>query len=356
MTDLPKHLPMQALTTFMRPRIGWGLVGAGGISDQHVRALSYVPEARLVAVGSRDAAKARAFIDTPRGHEAIAEPVRAHGSYQALVDDPEVDVVYIGTPHPDHIGTMRLAIAAGKAVLCEKPFTLNRREAEAAVALARKRGVFLMEAMWMRYVPAMVELKRLLAQGAIGELVSVSADFGFSCAGWPASHRALAPELGGGGLLDIGVYPLNLAAFVLGDIVGVQADAALGPTGVDVHTVFHMRHAGGQRSQGMSSLRSATPCRATIVGTDGHIDVTPPFYAAQQLRVARGTRPWHEAPEEVIDKPWRGNRYVHQVEEVHRCLRAGLAESPVMPLDETVALVGWMDTMRAQFGLRYPGE
>ena len=347
---------MQALTTTARPRIGWGLVGAGGISDQHARALSYVPEARLVAVGSRDVAKAQAFIAKPRGLETIAVPVRAHGSYQALVDDPEVDVVYIGTPHPDHVETMALALAAGKAVLCEKPFTLNRREAERAVALARRHDVFLMEAMWMRYVPAMVELKRLLAEGAIGELVSVSADFGFSAAALPASHRALSPALAGGALLDIGIYPLNLAAFVLGDIVGVQADAELGPTGVDVHTVFNMRHVGGQRSQGMSSLRSTTACRAVILGTDGVIEITPPFYAAQQLRVARGTRPWEETPVEVVDKPWRGNRYVHQVEEVHRCLRAGLAESPVMPLDETVALVGWMDTMRAQFGLRYPGE
>jgi predicted dehydrogenase len=347
---------MQALTISARPRIGWGLVGAGGISDQLARALSYVPEARLVAVGSRDAAKAQAFIAAPRGTEAAAGPVRAHGSYQALVDDPEVDVVYIGTPHPDHIDTMRLALAAGKAVLCEKPFTLNRREAEEAVALARRHDAFLMEAMWMRYVPAMVELKRLVAEGAIGELVSVSADFGFSAADLPATHRVLDPALGGGGLLDIGIYPLNLAAFLLGDIVAAQADAELGPTGVDVHTVFNLRHAGGQRSQGMSSLRSTTGGHATILGTDGHIVITPPFYAAQQLQLARGIRSWEETPVEIIDLPWRGTRYVHQVEEVHRCLRAGLAESPVMPLDETVTLVGWMDTMRAQFGLRYPGE
>src|SRR5471032_167222 len=211
---------MQALTNTHRTRIGWGLIGTGGICDQHLRALSYVPEARLVAVGSRDAAKARAFIDAERGDEAPREPVRAHGSYQALVDDQEVDVVYIGTPHPDHAPSMALALAAGKAVLCEKPFTVNRREAEAAVALARRHGAFLMEAMWMRYVPAMVELKRLVAEGAIGEPVAVSADFGFSAAGLPPTHRALAPELGGGGLLDIGIYPLNFASFVLGDIVG----------------------------------------------------------------------------------------------------------------------------------------
>jgi predicted dehydrogenase len=347
---------MQALSTSARPRIGWGLIGAGGISDQLARALSHVPEARLVAVGSRDVAKAQAFIARPRAHETIREPVRAHGSYRALVDDPDVDVVYIGTPHPDHIASMRLALVAGKAVLCEKPFTLNRHEAEQAVALARARDVFLMEAMWMRYLPAMVELKRLLAAGAIGEPVSLAADFGFSAAGLPVTHRLLDPMLGGGALLDIGIYPLNLAAFVLGDIVGAQADAQRGPTGVDLHTVFNLRHAGGQRSQGMCSLRATTGCNATIFGTDGRIDITPPFYATQQLRVGHGTRAWEETPIEVMDRPWRGTRYVAQVEEVHRCLRAGLPESPVMPLDETVALVGWMDAMRAQFGLRYPGD
>ncbi len=345
---------MQALTTSARPRLGWGLIGAGGISDQLARALSYVPDARLVAVGSRDPAKAQAFIDLPRGLEAPREPVRAHGSYQALVDDPDVDVVYVGTPHPDHVASMRLALEAGKAVLCEKPFTVNRRDAEASVALARRRGAFLMEAMWMRYVPAMVELRRLVADGAIGEPVSTAADFGFAAGGLPPEHRALAPALAGGGLLDIGIYPLNFAAFVLGPIAAVQADAELGPTGVDVHTVFNLRHAGGQRSQGMCSLRATTACNATVLGTQGRIDIEPPFYAAQRLRVTRGA---HEgAPVEIVDKPWRGNRYVAQVEEVQRCLRAGLAESPAMPLDESIALVGWMDAMRAQMGLRYPGE
>src|SRR5471032_3011447 len=233
---------MQALTNTHRTRIGWGLIGTGGICDQHLRALSYVPEARLVAVGSRDAAKAQAFIDAPRGDEAPREAVRAHGSYQALVDDPEVDVVYIGTPHSDHAPSMALALAAGKAVLCEKPFTVNQREAEAAVALARRHGAFLMEAMWMRYVPAMVELKRLVAEGAIGDVVSASADFGFAANGLPADHRALNPKLAGGGLLDVGIYPLNFAAFVLGPIARAQASAEIGPTGVDLHTVFNLRH------------------------------------------------------------------------------------------------------------------
>jgi predicted dehydrogenase len=211
-----------------------------------------------------------------------------------------------------------------------------------------------MEAMWMRYVPAMVELKRLIDDGAIGEVVSASADFGFAAAGLPPEHRAFNPQLAGGGLLDVGIYPLNFAAFVLGPVEAAQAAAELGPTGVDVNTVFNLRHANGALSQGMCSLRATTACRATVLGTAGRIDVEPPFYAAQRLRVVRGTR--DDSPVEIVDRPWRGNRYVAQIEEVQRCLRAGLVESPAMPLAESIALVGWMDTMRAQFGLRYPGE
>jgi len=321
-----------------------------GITHPHtsgrVQAVQRLPNARMLGAAD-DSPLLGPFV------EALGMKAR---SKKEILEDPDVHVVYVHSKSYAMADLTIEALEAGKAVLCEKPFTLNRREAEAAVALARRHDVFLMEAMWMRFVPAMVELKRLVAEGAIGEPVSVSADFGFASTGLPASHRVLAPALGGGGLLDIGIYPLNFAAFVLGEITGVQADAALGPTGVDVHTVFNLRHAGGRLSQGMCSLRSTTGCHATVLGTDGRIVVSPPFYAAQQLQLARGTRPWEETPVEVIDRPWRGSRYVAQVEEVHRCLRAGLSESPVMTLDETVALVGWMDTMRAQFGLRYPGE
>ena len=207
------------------------------------------------------------------------------------------------------------------------------------------------------FVPGEATAKALGADAvarAIGEVVSACADFGFATAGLPPTHRALDPALAGGGLLDVGIYPLSFAAFVLGPVEAVQASAEIGPTGVDVHTVFNLRHAGGRLAQGLCSLRATTACLATVLGTAGRIDVTPPFYAAQQLRVVRGAGPSELAPVEVIDRPWRGSPYVAQVEEVHRCLRAGLAESPVMPLYESVALVGWMDAMRAQVGLRYP--
>src|SRR4051812_29260931 len=203
---------MDALSPLNHPTLGWGLLGTGGICDQLAQALPFVADARLAAVGSRDGARAQAFADARR---ATHGPVRAHASYEALVNDPAVDIVYVGTPHPDHAPSMALAIAAGKAVLCEKPFTVNRHEAEATVAAARRRGVFLMEAMWTRYVPAMIELKRLVDTGAIGEAVSASADFGFASGALPAAHRVLDPALAGGGLLDIGIYPLSFAAFVL---------------------------------------------------------------------------------------------------------------------------------------------
>lgn len=342
-------------STASAPRpLGWGLIGTGGICGQMADALSHVGDARLVAVGSRDMSRAQAFLDERR----LAHPrARAHGDYAALVQDPEVDVVYIGTPNPDHVQSMRLAIAAGKAVLCEKPFTLNRHEAEEAVALARERGTFLMEAMWTRLLPAVVEAKRLVDSGAIGRPLSVLADFGFAAHELPATHRVFDPALGGGALLDIGIYPLSFAAFVLGPLAEVQVAGDRGPTGVDVHLAFQARHAGGGISQGLCSLLATTAQGAKILGTKGRIELEPPFYGAQTLRlVTNGEGFGGVAGDETITRPYRGNGFVPQVEEVHRCLRAGLRESPAMPLDESVTLVGWMDEMRRRVGVRYPGE
>jgi predicted dehydrogenase len=332
----------------MDDSIGWGFLGTGGICQKLADALAVVPDARLVAVGSRDAARAAAFAE--RNAESHAG-VRCHASYQALVDDPAVDVVYVGTPHTDHAASAQLALRAGKAVLCEKPFTLNRGEAEGVVALARERRCFLMEAMWTRFVPAVAEVKRLVDAGAIGEPLSVRADFGFSAAGLPPEHRALNPVLGGGSLLDLGIYPLSLASFLLGPIEQAWAQAQLGPTGVDLHTTFTLRHRAGGLSQGLSSLRGRTPWQAEVLGTDGYLVLQPPFFHAERITFV----PADGAPEERL-VPHTGNGYAHQVQEVHRCLRAGLTESPVMPLDESLALMGWLDEIRSQIGLRYPGE
>lgn len=332
----------------MEKPIRWGLLGTGGICQALAEALAHVPAARLVAVGSRGPERAAAFA----ARNAAAHPgVRPHASYQALVEDPEVDVVYIGTPHTDHAGSALMALQAGKAVLCEKPFTLNRAQAEAVVSLAQERRCFLMEAMWTRFVPAVAEAKRLVDGGAIGEPLSLRADFGFAATDLPAEHRALNPALGGGSLLDVGIYPLSLASFLLGPIDDAQAVARLGPTGVDVHAAFTLRHRGGGLSQGLSSLRGRTPWTAQVLGSAGWIELHPPFFHAEGLTLVREGAP---AVEQRL--PHTGNGYAHQVLEVHRCLRQGLPESPVMPLAESLALMGWLDRMRAQIGLRYPGE
>jgi len=328
--------------------VRWALLGTGAICQALADALAHVPQARLVAVGSRDAARAEAFA----ARNAAAHPgLRPHGRYEALVEDPAVDVVYIGTPHSDHAGSALLALQAGKAVLCEKPFTLNRAQAEAVVALAQERRCFLMEAMWTRFVPAVAEVKRLVEAGAIGAPLSVRADFGFAAEGLPPEHRALNPALGGGSLLDVGIYPLSLASFLMGPIEEAQAQAVLGPTGVDVHTVFTLRHRNGAFSQGLSSLRGATPWTAQVLGSGGYIELHTPFFHSEAFTLVRAG----EAP--LTQRfAHTGNGYAHQVQEVHRCLRAGWLESPVMPLAESLALMGWLDAMRAQIGLRYPGE
>jgi len=346
-------LPTEAVVTAdtaegsPRPPLGWGLIGTGGICGHLAWALSHVPQAKMVAVGSRGLDRAEAFVAAHRERHPHA---RALGSYEALVQDPAVDVVYIGTPHPDHLPSVRLALAAGKAVLCEKPFTVNAAQAREAVALAQAKDVFLMEAMWTRYLPAAVELKRRLAQGVIGEVVGFSADFGFA-ADFGPEHRTFNPVLAGGALLDVGIYPLSLAAWLLGPVSDVQAMATLGPTGVDVHTQFNLRHAGGALSQGQCSLQAGSPCTATVLGTRGRIELLSPFYGVQAFRVVRSGE-----PDELVERPWRGNGFVPQVEEVHRCLGAGLRQSPDMPWAESVALVEVMDRIRAQVGLRYPFE
>lgn len=329
-------------------KIGWGLIGTGGICGAMSHALAQLPDARLVAVGSRTPERAQAFA-ARRAHEH--RDIRAHGSYEALVNDPEVDVVYVGTPHTDHAASAALALRAGKAVLCEKPFTLTQPEALALVQLARERRVFLMEAMWTRFVPAVAQARRWVQDGAIGEPLAVLADFGLPFADFPPEHRVLNRQLGGGALLDLGIYPLSLASFMLGPVASAQARAQLAKSGVDLHTAFSLTHANGAFTQALCSFATATAARATVLGREGRIELQPPFYRAHQVTIKR-----HGAEPQTLELPHVGEGYSHQIDEVHRCLRAGALESAVMPLDESVALMQWMDTMRAQLGVHYPGE
>ncbi|QJE00284.1 Gfo/Idh/MocA family oxidoreductase [Massilia forsythiae] len=325
----------------MTASVRWGILGTGRIARDFANALKDVPDAVLAGVGSRSLDSARSFTDEFGG--------AAYGSYEALVAAGDIDLVYVGTPHPAHAGNVRLALEAGKGVLCEKPFTLNRREAEPLVALARDKKLFLMEAMWTRFMPALAEVRRIVASGEIGAVSQLSADFGFTSDAGP-EHRLFDPALGGGALLDIGIYPLSIAAALLGPVESVLAQAAIGPTGVDEQTTFLLRHRGGGLSTCACSLRARTPGELTLSGALGHVRMNGMFHRARNVTVttAAGAR--------TVETPYLGNGYVHEVIEAQRCWREGLVESPGMPHDETLALMGVMDAIRRQVGVQYAAD
>ncbi len=323
--------------------VRWGIVGTGGIAHAFATALMETPGATLAAVGSRTLESAERF-----GREFGAP--QAYGSYQALCDAPDIDIVYIGTPHPLHADNAIMALEGGKAVLCEKPFTMNLREAEKVVALARLKKLFLMEAMWTRCMPALAELKRIVATGEIGTPRQLHADFGFHAPSDPA-HRVNNRELGGGALLDLGIYPLSIAAAIMGPVQQVQALAQMSETGVDAQTGFNLLHQGGGMSICSCSLLAKTPDVLTVSGPLGRIQMDAMFHRSPSLTVTLAS-----GAARVVPTPWQGNGYVHEAVEASRCVRAGLLESPAMPLDETLALMGVLDTIRGQIGLRYPAD
>jgi predicted dehydrogenase len=313
----------------------WGVIGTGGIASAFVADLELTDSGSVVAVGSRRSETAEQFADR------FGVPNR-HSSYEALVADPEVDVVYVATPHPVHREDALLALRAGKPVLVEKPFTMNAAEAEELVATARAEGLFLMEAMWARFVPHIVEIRRLLAEGALGELVTVTADHGQ----WFAEDREFrlfAPELGGGALLDLGIYPVSFASMVLGTPERVVALADPAFTGVDAQTSILLGHAGGAHAVLTCTLRAKSPTRAAIVGTDARIEIEGNFYAPSSFTLSP-----RDGEPQRFEPPHEGGGLRHEADEVARCLREGLLESPAMPLDESISIMRTMDEVLAQ--------
>jgi predicted dehydrogenase len=316
----------------MTEPLGWGLIGTGGIAQSFAADLMYTKSGRAAAVGSRHMDSANRFADR------VNIPNR-HASYEALVADPDVDVVYVATPHPMHHANALLALRAGKPVLVEKAFTMNATEAGELVAAARAEGLFLMEAMWTRFLPHVAEIRRLLAERALGEIVTVTADHGQWFAQDP-DFRLFAPDLGGGALLDLGVYPVSFASMVLGkpDRIVTLVDPAF--TGVDGQTSMLFGYASGAQAVLTCTLSAKSPTRGAIVGTDARIEIDGDFYAPTSFDLISrtGERTRFEAPHE-------GRGLWHEAEEVARCLREGLLESPLMPLDESVEIMQTMDAV-----------
>jgi predicted dehydrogenase len=323
--------------------IRWGVIGTGGIASAFADDLRLLPDASLVAVGSRRQPSADEFADR---HEV---PHR-HASYEALVADDAVDVVYVATPHTDHHASALLAIDAGKAVLVEKAFTVNASQARALVDAARSRGVFLMEAMWMRFLPHIRQVRSLVESGALGDIGQVVADHGQ----WferDASSRLFDPALGGGALLDLGVYTVSFASMILGTPTRVTAVSDPAFTGVDATTSIVLQHPDGAHASLTATLRAAGPTRAFVVGTDARVEIDSAFYAPTAFTLIG-----RDGSVERYDEPHEGGGLRHEAAEVMRCLREGRLESDGMPLDETVAIMETMDEVRRQIGLRYPGE
>ncbi|MFF2488168.1 Gfo/Idh/MocA family protein [Microbacterium sp. NPDC058062] len=329
------------MTSPSSPR--WGILGPGGsarafTSDLRTAGLD------VAAVGSRRRETAEAFA-------ADFGIPRAHGSYEELVADPDVDIVYIATPHPMHAANALLALEAGKHVLVEKAFTLNAAEAVAVRDAAAERGLLAMEAMWTRYLPHMVRIRELVESGALGEIRAVTADHTQLLPSDPA-HRINALDLGGGALLDLGIYPVSFAWDILGEPLSIAAAARIGDAGSDTEVATIMTHASGALSTSISASRGAGPNTATIIGTEARIDIDSVWYSATSFRLV--------SPDGTVIEEFRsdidGRGMQYQALAAERYLAEGRTDSDVLPIDETVAIMATLDEIRDLVGVHYPGE
>lgn len=362
--------------------IRWGIWGAGAIAHKVASDIPLAKGARLAAVGARKQERAEHFA---RRHGAA----RWYGNLKDLLADAEVDAIYIATPNQCHAADSIACLDAGKPVLCEKPFALNAAQAGQTVAAARRNKVFCMEAMWTRFLPAVIEAKRRIDAGEFGTVRMVLGNFAFS-APLKSDSRLFALEMGGGSLLDIGVYPISLTHHLLGAPDSVDGGAVLGATGVDEQSAYRLGYKGGAMADLWSSLHVNGANELTVFGEDGTLRLCNPFFAAHRLELSRHRRPVNSAPElgamqkwvqsvasrpgaqslrrrfspltalferrTVRTFPFPGNGYQFELMEVARCLTEGRTESSTMPLDDSLAVMRTMDALRAQWGLVYPQE
>jgi predicted dehydrogenase len=324
----------------MTQPVRWGILSAGKIAGHFAEDLKKTAGAQAAAVAARSKERADGFA-RKYGID------RSYGSYEELARDPGVDIVYIGTTHNFHMEHTLLCLGHGKHVLCEKPFALNAGQARRMIAAARDRKLFLMEAMWSRYNPVYRKAMRWVRMGAIGEIRMLKADFGFRCA-WDPQGRLLNPELAGGSVLDVGVYPIALASHLFGAQPSkMHALAHLGKTGVDEQAAMLFKYAGGGLALLSSAVRTRTPANAFVIGTEGIVWM-PRFWQAKFALM------WRRRKLPKITIGQAGYRF--EAAECGRCIRAAELESPEMTLGESLAIMETMDRVREKIGLQYPGE
>ncbi|MEU8825218.1 Gfo/Idh/MocA family oxidoreductase [Streptomyces sp. NPDC048636] len=326
------------------PALSWGVIAPGRIAARFAEALLAHTAQRVVAVGSRDAARARAFADR------FGIPA-AYGSYAELLDDPSVDIVYIASPHSGHFDQALRAIETGRHVLLEKAFTRNAREAGQLIEAAHERGVFLMEAMWTRFLPHIDVIRQVLDSGTLGEVRTVIADHGLY-AQPDAAHRLYAPELAGGALLDLGIYPLSFASMVLGPFASVTAVGTKTFTGVDGQASIVVTGESGAHGVLNTTLFARTPTTASISGTRARLEIEGHFYGPAAVRLIGRD---HELIDRYVPTR-RDGGLCYEAAEAARCIAAGQRESELMPLDETLRLMHVLDDIRRDLGVAFPGE
>ncbi|HVD21583.1 MAG TPA: Gfo/Idh/MocA family oxidoreductase [Lapillicoccus sp.] len=327
------------------PPLKWGIIAPGGIANKFADAVRDFTAGTVVAVGSRDAGRAADFAE---GHGIP----RSYGSYADLVADDEVEAVYVASPHSGHREHALLAINAGKHVLIEKALARNSSEVEDIFAAAQQHRVFAMEAMWTRHLPHMAEVRRRVADGAIGEIVTLAADHG-QALDLPNDHRLKSPELAGGALLDLGVYPIAFCVDLLGAPVEVKALGRLTDTGVDGHVSLVLDYGGKTLAVLDTTLWTKTPTTAVVSGTEGSIEIDGDFYAPNRTRLRKADR------SRTVVEEWGGpidNGFQFEAAEVARCVADGKQESARMTWASSRAVIGVLDEARRQVGVRYPGE
>lgn len=328
----------------IKNKIRWGILSTGHIAGKFADALKILPDAVMEAVGSRSQGKADSFA----GKHGIK---KAYGSYLALADDTEIDAIYIGTPHTFHLENALMCMRAGKAVLCEKALTINASEAEEMIRIAREENVFLMEAMITRHVPLIKKVLKWIRDGKIGEIRMVRAS---RCArrDFPPESRQLNPDLGGGSLLDVGVYPISFASMVFGrPPVEVTGLGYIGDYRSDEQGAALLKYEDGAIADLIFALRTEAVNDAYIYGAEGFIKLEEVFAVPTRATLYRD-----KEPVETLEEPIIGNALNYEAEEVMRCLREGLKESPYMPLDESLQIMHIMDEIRKPWGLKYSND
>lgn len=324
--------------------VNWGILGCGNIANTFAQGLNKVDSGNLVAVASNASERAKSLANK-------YQVTQHYTNYVDLVTDPNIHAVYIATPHNFHFEQIKLCLEHGKHVLCEKPITINAQQCQELILIAKSKNLFLMEALWTRFLPAIMALKKRLEEKIIGDVLTLKADF--SIVGeFDIEHRLKNKNLAGGALLDLGIYPLTLASIIFGDQPSrIQSSAVIGETGVDERSFYLLEYEQGQTAVLSSSFSHHEPTKAIICGTKGYIEV-PNFFAAQELHINR-----QDKSPQILKFPFaEDENFTFEIAHVNQCINVDQTESHIMPLSTTLAVMKIMDTLRAQWGLRYQNE